>query len=130
MGEKTEKYESMDIVFTIVPRGIGDKVIKFVMEMGVGFSIVTLGCGTATSTILDILGLGATEKDIVLSFVKSDKSQKIIDNIIEKLNFDKPGTGISFSVPLQSIAGARVLRFLQTDSENKLHEGGEQNERQ
>lgn len=114
----------MDLVFTILQRGLGDKVIRTAQELGVGFSVVCLGCGTATSSILDILGLGATEKDIVISFVKSDMSKQVIDGIIEKLDFEKPGSGISFSVPMESVAGARSLRFLQTGP-NDLSKGGE-----
>lgn len=123
MGAEKKKYESMDLVFTILQRGKGEKVIKVAHEQGAGFNIIYPGRGTATSSILEIMGLGATEKDVVLSFCKSEISPKLIEAIAENRHFDKAGTGISFSVPLQSVAGARVLRFLQSDTDTMMGGG-------
>ena len=44
------------------------------------------------------------DKDIVLSFIKAENSKKILSDISKKLEFAKPGHGISFTVPLESLA--------------------------
>ena len=106
----------MDLVFTVLSRGLGNKVVDICDKNGVNVSLMFPGRGTATSSILEMFGLGSTEKDIVISCIRSERSPAIIANIAEKLNFSKPGTGISFSVPMQSVAGAKVLQFLTTAS--------------
>ena len=109
-------YEKMDIVFTIVQRGFGEQIVKIAEKSGSFMNLVYPGKGSATSGILQMLGLGPTEKDVVLSFIKSSESHNIISIISEQMDFAKPGTGISFSVPMQSIAGAKVLQYLATYS--------------
>lgn len=108
--------EKLDIVFTIVSRGKGETVVETIREECVHSSAICHGHGTAPSAILELLGLGATEKDIVLSVVKNEKSENIIKKISEKMDFAKPGHGICFTVPIQSVAGIMAFKFLTTDS--------------
>lgn len=109
--------EKIDIIFTIVSRGKGETVVDFLRDNGVLISTMSLGRGTAPSSILEMLGLGSTEKDIVMSFVKNEDSKKILKAISEKMDFAKPGKGISFTVPIQSVAGIMAFKFLTTDPE-------------
>ena len=107
--------QRIDLVFTIVSRGKGETVLDVLRENKILQNTICQGRGTAPSSILEMLGLGATEKDIVLSFVKNEKSEEIIRKISEKLVFSKPGNGISFTVPLQSVAGIAAFKFLTAD---------------
>ena len=107
--------QRIDLVFTIVSRGKGETVLDVLRENKILQNTICQGRGTAPSSILEMLGLGATEKDIVLSFVKKEKSGDIIKKISEKLVFSKPGNGISFVVPLQSVAGIMAFKFLTTN---------------
>ena len=56
-------------LITIVDRGRGDKVAEVYQRHHVAVQLVTHGRGTATSKIMDVLGLDEPEKDIVLSLV-------------------------------------------------------------
>lgn len=114
-------FYKMDLVFTIVERGLGDKLAKMMKSNDVLMNYVCPGRGTATSGILEIMGIGATEKDVMISFVRCDRTKDIISKLCESMNFSKPGTGISFSVPLESIIGTRALKLI---SEGQLA-GGE-----
>lgn len=107
--------ERIDVIFTIVSEGKAENVVDVVRENGILLNIICHGRGTATSGILEMLGLGSTEKDIILSFVKDEKSDEIIGKISKKLEFEKPGRGIAFTVPLQSVAGIMAFKFLTTD---------------
>ncbi len=71
-----------------------------------------------------MFGIGATEKDIVLSFVKSESVSAVLKNISKKMEFDKPGSGIAFAVPMQSIAGTKVLHYLTTASSGEDQSNG------
>lgn len=117
----TEKMDAVsssqhiDMIFTIVSKGKGETVLDVLRDYGVLQNTLCHGRGTAPSSILEMLGLGATDKDIVLSFVKGERSGEIIKIISKKLEFEKPGHGISFTVPLQSIAGIMAFKFITAD---------------
>ena len=51
----------------------------------------------------------------ILSLVKAENSKKILAEISKKLDFAKPGHGIAFTVPLESIAGIMSFKFLTAD---------------
>ena len=59
--------ERLDVVITIVSRGKGETVVDLARENGVINNLLSQGRGTAPSSILEMLGLGATEKDIIFS---------------------------------------------------------------
>lgn len=107
--------ERLDVIFTIVPKGKGEQVIDLLRDNDVIVNMTCLGRGTAPSSILEMLGIGATDKDVVLSFVKNEISTSLLRRIAKKLDFAKPGNGISFTVPLQSVAGIMAFKFLTTD---------------
>lgn len=112
----SHRYDKLDIIFSVVQRGLGEEVIHVTKSRGVYVNLICPGRGTATSSILEMFGLGAMEKDIILSFVKTDETHEVITAISKKLEFDKPGGGIAFAVPVQSIAGIKVLQYLTTAS--------------
>ena len=107
--------QRMDLIITIVSRGKGEAVLDVLRDCHILQNTICHGHGTAPSSILEVLGLGATDKDIILSFVKAETSKKIIRNISKKLEFSKPGHGIAFTVPLESIAGVVAFKFLTAD---------------
>ena len=107
--------QRMDLVITIVSRGKGEAVLDVFRKNRILQNVICHGHGTAPSSILEMLGLGATDKDIVLSFVKTENSRKILSEISGKLEFAKPGHGIAFTVPLESIAGIMSFKFLTAD---------------
>ncbi len=112
----TKSPDRLDIVFTIVSHGKGEEVIDLMREKDVLINITCHGRGTAPSKILEMFGLGATEKDVILSFVNDKRSKDILGSIAKELDFEKPGKGIAFTVPLQSVAGTKVLKLLATAS--------------
>ena len=107
--------ERLDVSFTIVPKGKGEQVIDLLRDNDVMVNMTCLGRGTAPSSILEMLGIGATDKDVVLSFVKNKTSPSLLRRIAKKLDFSKPGNGISFTVPLQRVAGIMAFKILTTD---------------
>lgn len=117
-NEKIDAVNSsqhIDMIITIVSKGKGEVVLDVLRDNGVLQNTICHGRGTAPSSILEMLGLGATDKDIVLSFATGEKSTQLLKIIEKKLEFSKPGHGISFTVPLQSIAGIMAYKFITAD---------------
>lgn len=83
----------------------------------ISVSYVTLGYGTAEKEILNILGIGSSEKAVCFSLVTGETWRSVKKDLQRKLRIDVPGTGIAFVVPLSSIGGRRELAYL-TDGQN------------
>ena len=100
------------LVVSIVPRNKGNLLIEDCEKSCGGSKIVLRGEGTASSEILELFGLGETEKDVVLMFVGADFASETLDFINRKMNLEEIGKGIAFTVNINGIGGLRTLRLL------------------
>ena len=101
----------MVMMVTIVRRSM-DKLIHEIYEDNkIPLFLSTLGKGTATSEILDILGLGETEKEIFLSFVPKENAVTIMRKLRRQMLLDV-GNGVSFTVPISGIGGNKLWSCL------------------
>lgn len=105
------------LMMTITERKRADVFINFYETHQVDVHTVTLGRGTASSEMLDFLGLENSEKTVILSIVTATVWKKIKKGLERQLQIDIPGTGIAFIIPLSSIGGKRELLFL-TENQN------------
>ena len=119
MSEQT----AIHMVVTIVDRGKSEKVVDLCQEAGVPIHLVSLGHGTARTEMLDLLGLGETKKDTVISFVPEYSVCSLMDRLAERMSMRYPGKGISFAVPLSSVSG-KMYRTLTECSQPKEERTG------
>ena len=59
--------ERIELLITIVERGKGRELVRFLNKHQVNIHFEFAGIGTATSEMLDILGLNTKEKDVIIS---------------------------------------------------------------
>ena len=116
---------SLYFMITIADRNQSRRFLSFYREYGAMVVWSSLGHGTASSEVLDYLGLEATEKTVLFSVVTADAWKKIRSGLIRQLGIGIPGTGIAFVVPLSSIAGKRQLAYLTGE---QAFEKGEESE--
>ena len=107
MSEQT----AIHMVVTIVDRGKCDKAVDLCREEHIPIHLVSLGHGTARTEMLDLLGLGETQKDTVISFVPEYAVCPLLERLADGMKMRYPGKGISFAVPLSSVS-ARLYRTL------------------
>ena len=100
------------VMCTIVERGQAARVIKAFEREGVSLSYRTSGTGTAPSDLLDILGIGTTERDILLSPVPRAVAEQLILKI-HSVGFSVHAKGILFMLPLTA-ASLRVVHAMET----------------
>ena len=74
------------------------------------------GLGTATSELVDLLGLNI-HKAVILSVVREDLVEPIMHTLEDKFATIKNGKGIAFAVPMSSIIGVNLYQFM---SNNRL----------
>ena len=112
-------------MMTITKRSMGKKLIACYEENGLVSVLCMLAQGTATSETLDYLGLEVTEKTVTMAVVSDETWKTVRRELEERFQIDVPGTGIAFLIPLSSVGGRKVFRFL-TDGLD--YEKGEESE--
>lgn len=92
------------LLVSIVERRRGKDIIRLYDREGVTFHYQTAGQGTATSEIMDILGLESRDKDIILSLA----AETLIDQLVYRMSNELRGSvdtkGIFFDLPLTGIS--------------------------
>lgn len=110
------------LMIAIINRSHTRSFAEFYEKYGISVNFITLGYGTAGYDILDYFGLERTEKSVIFSVVSNDSWISIKQGLQKEMSIDIPGTGIAFIVPMSSIGGKRLLRFLTEGQEFELGE--------
>lgn len=97
---------------TIVDRQIASSYAKLYQENELNVMFLSLGYGTVTNDMMDMLGLESKEKTVVFAIVEEEKWLTVKKQLEKVLKIDAPGGGIAFTVPLSSIGGRKALQFL------------------
>ncbi|QQO10052.1 hypothetical protein [Breznakiella homolactica] len=77
----------------------------------VRFHFICKGRGTASSEILDLLGIGSSEKAVVLCLEQDIMVPQLLKQVSKKLGLHSPGAGIAFTIPLSGINNPIVQVF-------------------
>lgn len=111
--------KKLKLLFTVVDRQKGEFYLDVISQFEVNCQLVVGGMGTATSDLVDLLGLNI-HKAVILSVVREDLAEGIMNCLEEKFSTIKNGKGIAFAVPLSSVIGVNLYQFL---SNNRLKKG-------
>ena len=94
------------LMITITDRSRGGEFASWFQAQGASLILGALGRGTATTEVLDYLGLEATEKAVLL--LAAPRSSRLVRKAARELWLDVPGRGILMTVPIASVGGARA----------------------
>ena len=108
--------KKLKLLFTVVDRPKQEFYLDVLSQFEVNMQMLVSGKGTATSELVDMLGLNI-HKATILSVVREDKVDEIMKCLETKFATIKNGKGIAFAVPLSSVIGVNIYQFL---SNNKL----------
>ena len=106
----------LKLLFTVVDRPKAEFYLDVLSQFEVNMQMLVSGKGTATSELVDMLGLNI-HKATIISVVREDKVDEIMKCLESKFATIKNGKGIAFAVPLSSVIGVNTYQFL---SNNKL----------
>ena len=94
--------DAMKVIVSIVERGQGASLARLYQKYQVALHLQCAGRGTATSEIMDILGLGSSEKDVVFSLAAPPAAKKLLYGLDNELH-GKVSGGIAFVLPLSGL---------------------------
>ena len=102
--------KKLKLLFTVVDRQKGEFYLDVISQFDVNCQMVMGGLGTATSELVELLGL-EPHKAVILSVTREDRVDAIMNTLEDKFSTIRNGKGISFAVPLSSVIGVNLYRF-------------------
>ena len=111
--------KKLKLLITVVDRRKGEFYLDVVSQFDVNCQLALPGMGTATSELLELLGL-EPHKAVILSVLREDMVDTAMNTLEDKFATIRGGKGISFAVPLSSIIGVNMYQFL---SDNRMGRG-------
>ena len=108
--------KKLKLLFTVVDRPKGEFYLDVISQFDVNCQLALGGLGTATSELVELLGL-EPHKAVILSVAREDMVDDIMNCLEDKFATIRGGKGIAFAVPLSSVIGVNLYRFL---SDNRL----------
>ena len=103
--------QKLKLVFTVVDRQKAEFYLDVLSQFEVNFQLAVPGRGTATSELISLLGLNI-HKAVLLSVVREEQVEAVMNCLEDKFKTIKNGQGISFAVPLSSVIGVNLYRFM------------------
>jgi nitrogen regulatory protein PII len=95
----------LKFVVFVVEWGSLSRLSRVLEKMGLRHFWTCKGMGTASSEILDLLGLGSTEKAVVLALAPKGAIVSLLEQARRTLGRQGAGAGIAFTVPVSAISG-------------------------
>ena len=111
--------KKLKLLFTVVERAKAEFYLDVISQFNVNCQLAMPGMGTAASELVLLLGLNL-QKAVIISVVREDLVDEILNTLEDKFTTIRNGKGISFAVPLSSVIGVNMYQFL---SDNRMKRG-------
>ena len=103
--------KKLKLLFTVVERQKSEFYLDVISQFDVNCQMAMSGMGTAASDLVELLGL-EPHKAVILSVVREDKVDEIMNTLEDKFATIRNGKGIAVAVPLSSVIGVNMYLFL------------------
>ena len=94
------------LITCIVPHNSGELITNAAKQAGAGGGTIIMGRGTASNSILQLLGLGDTSKDITMNIVEAALAPQVCKKIEETCAEKKSHFGVLFTINVSDFAKA------------------------
>jgi hypothetical protein len=101
-----EALKNIDFLVVIAGRKLRKNLLAEITQSGGRLLNIIYGKGSVKSSyLIDAFGLVPEENKVVITcLLPMKKSDKMIKMLTEKFNFDKPNTGIAFTIPVDELS--------------------------
>lgn len=107
-----EAPKKLKILVTIVERSKADFYLSALEGFDVNLQTLIYAKGTATKDIASLIGLQDDNKAAIFSVVKEEKIKEILATYEDRYFKTKRGKGVAFTLPISSVIGVMVYKFL------------------
>lgn len=106
----------LKLLFTVVNREKADLYVDLLQGFDSNLQLIASANGTANTEMLRYLGLADSQKAVIMSIIREDRSAAIMRFLEEKFNTVKNGKGIAYTVPMTGTIGVASYQFLSNNS--------------
>lgn len=117
-----EAPQKLKLLVTIVGRNKAEFYMDLLQSMDINFQMAMNGHGTANTEMLRLLGLSETDKTIIFSVLREDRAKETLSLLGDKFRTVRGGKGIAYTIPMTSVVGVTIYRFL-SDNRMPVKEG-------
>lgn len=109
--------KGIKFLIAIVNRDYGEEYIEFFKQFNLTNVMCSLCNGTASDSLLDEFGLKKNEKIMFQTAIREEDKNVLLKKMVLDMGLNIPGTGIAFTIPIDSIGGESGKNFLVGDKE-------------
>ena len=106
------KKASFRLLFLIATPKLVNKAVALLKEGDIPTQYLIHGQGTASSQVMDMLGLDGVDKNILMGMMPKAFADGMLIKLRKKLHLGMPNTGIAFTLPLSGSSG-RVVQLME-----------------
>ena len=120
-----EKHASFRTLLLIATPKLADKAGEMFDEASLPMQYRMSAVGTASSEMLDVLGLGGVDKSLFVSFLPKYLADKMLVKLNKTLKLEAAGSGIAFTLPLSGVNNLlfKMLRHYEETEEQTGKKG-------
>ncbi len=100
----TEKKTPSRMLFLIAAPNFAEKATALLLENHIPIQYKISGMGTATSEMMDLLGLGTAEKTVIASILPKSTANQTLTQLNDTLEeLERKNRGIAFTLPISGL---------------------------
>lgn len=123
-----EHAPSYQLLMLIATPKLADKAAEMFLKSALPIQYRLGAVGTASSEIMDTLGLGSTDKGVLVSTVPKEFGTAMLRMLHSELRLDAVNSGIAFTIPLTAASKLLVRLMTHTAEESRSsHKGKDEN---
>lgn len=113
------KIQTVLLTAIVSPERI-DSFENFFIKHNTPALMQAMGVGTASDDMLDYLGIGESDKEIIFTVLSKRRARILMRAMDREMQLYIPGNGIAFSVELSAFAGMTALELVCGEKEEQL----------
>ena len=114
-------HSTVELVAAVVDTAQAKNVLRVYQNNHALVVFECMGCGTARTEMLDLLGLGESPKAVVMCLAGSGLARHLLEQLGYELQMRYPGRGIAFSIPITGIGVRWHKLLLQNEHTEELN---------
>ena len=119
MQDNRRSYRMLVLIAT---KKLAEKATELFSQSGVHVQYRLNAKGTASSEIMDTLGLGSVDKYLLVSAMPSDGANKMLKRLHSELRLDAVNSGIAFTMPITGVS--KILLNIMDDESDTVETQG------
>ena len=104
--------KKLKLLITVVSRNKSEFYMDYLSGFDINLQTAVAAQGTAPTDALYLLGLADSDKSVIFSVVREDRTEAVMQGLEEKFHTVRGGKGIAFTIPMTGVIGVAIYRFL------------------